>query len=180
VPSRGPRNATVKIYGIEEKWPDRWSCIAPAHNLNTNIVFIPVFPNYLLFVFVCVTHFFLLYDHNTTSEKTLITHPIISMCYFHKVKKINAHRQDCVCLSACSNFSPLNDFDEIWKLFNVENFIIRGCKWNEAVSNRNCNNLWLMIPSLLSNRSSVADFVTLEMCKAKHVDGSGHIASETR
>jgi hypothetical protein len=104
-------------------------------------------------------------------------------------------------------------------IFNVETIIIRGCKWNEAVSNRKCNNLfvsygnynnlWLLIPSLLSNRSSIVDLVTLEMfsakCKnlwllvpsllsnwrsvnfvtleifsAKHVNGFGYIASETR
>jgi hypothetical protein len=61
--------------------------------------------------------------------------------------------------------------------FKVENVIIWGCKWNEAVSNRKCNNLsisngkcnnlWLLIPSLLSNRSSIVVFVTLEMFSAK-------------
>jgi hypothetical protein len=29
----------------------------------------------------------------------------------------------------------------VLKYFNVENVTIRGCKWNEAVSNRKCNNM---------------------------------------
>jgi hypothetical protein len=48
------------------------------------------------------------------------------------------------------------------EFFNVESVITRKCKWNEAVSNRKCNSLWLLIPSLTINRSSIVDFVTME------------------
>jgi hypothetical protein len=33
----------------------------------------------------------------------------------------------------------------------------------------------IIMLSLLSNQSSIVDFVTVEMCSTKHVDGSGHI-----
>jgi hypothetical protein len=38
----------------------------------------------------------------------------------------------------------------------------RKCN-NLSINNRNCNNLELLIPTLLSNRSSIVDFVTLEV-----------------
>jgi hypothetical protein len=37
-----------------------------------------------------------------------------------------------------------------------------------------------MVPSLLHNRSSIADVVTMEMCTAKQVEEYGHIASKIR
>jgi hypothetical protein len=46
--------------------------------------------------------------------------------------------------------------------------------------NRICNNLQLLVPSLLSNRSCIVDLVTMEMCTAKYAEESGHIASEIR
>jgi hypothetical protein len=33
----------------------------------------------------------------------------------------------------------------------------------------------IIMHSLLSNRSSIVDFITMEMCSTKHVDGSGLI-----
>jgi hypothetical protein len=36
----------------------------------------------------------------------------------------------------------------------------------------------IVMLSLLSNRSSIIDLVTMEMSSTKHVDGSGDIASE--
>jgi hypothetical protein len=102
------------------------------------------------------------------------------------IAKITSSARYCFCIlsAACIRYL-LNS-----PPFNFENVIIRGCKWNEAVSNRKCNsllvsnrkcnNLWLLIPSLLSNRRYIVDFVTLEICSAKHIDGSGHSASEIR
>jgi hypothetical protein len=67
-------------------------------------------------------------------------------------------------ISSSQNFfvlfqsSPIDLF-----IFNFENVITRRCKWNETVSNKKCNTLWLLIHSLPSNRSSSFDVVTLEI-----------------
>jgi hypothetical protein len=74
------------------------------------------------------------------------------------------------------------------EIFKVEN-IIRQCKWNKTVTNKKCNSLsvsnricnnLIIGTSLINNRYSIVDFFTLQMCSAKHVDLSGHIASEIR
>jgi hypothetical protein len=43
------------------------------------------------------------------------------------------------CQSVCLGAKPFETHKE--SFFNIENVIIRGCKWNEAISNRKCNNL---------------------------------------